>query len=79
MKIPIGATHIGLCSRNYYKVVDGVVYVYNTIHSSWRLAPRAPSLLDGSGIKTTRRRSSNGGYYKLTLEEIMDSFIGDVK
>jgi hypothetical protein len=78
MKIPIGATHIGLCSRNYYKVVDGVVYVYNTIHSSWRLDRQARSLLDGSGVKTTRRRS-NSGYYKLTLEEIMDSFIGDVK
>jgi hypothetical protein len=43
MKIPIGATHIGLCSRNYYKVVDGVVYVYNTIHSSWRLDRQARS------------------------------------
>lgn len=73
MRIPRGATHEGMMTGKFIKLEDGTAYVW--MDGEWERPRQAlfMGLLSGSAVVTER---GSQGYYKLTLEEIMDSFIG---
>ena len=69
-KIPDGAEYQGNSSGRYYKVVRGRAYVWR--QGSWEYTDRCEYLLGGRGVHTERGVM---GYYKLTLEEIVEDFV----
>lgn len=69
--IPIGATHLGCASGNYYKLVGGEAFKW--CRGKWGESTRSRTLLNGTGV--TDNPNGGRGYYKIPLEDIMESFI----
>jgi len=73
--VPLGATHRGNVTGTYYKLVEGKPYPYKWCSGSW-VQCYAIGLRSGSAIKP---KGAINGYYELSLETIMDSFLENNK